>query len=70
VSKWFCNIPYRPPAAMPDSVAGLSRTDAFLLRCTLVASGTKRHFTATQQTVAFGGKADIAEPFGMSANDL
>jgi hypothetical protein len=32
---------------------------AKLLRCTLVANGTKRHFAATQQTVAFGGKADI-----------
>jgi hypothetical protein len=30
-----------------------------LLRCTLVANGTKRHFAATQQTVAIGGKADI-----------
>jgi hypothetical protein len=29
------------------------------LRCTLVANGTKRHFAALQQTVAFGGKADI-----------
>jgi hypothetical protein len=25
----------------------------------LVANGTKRHFAATQQTVAFGSKADI-----------
>jgi len=32
---------------------------ATLLRCTLVANGTKRHFAATQQTVAFGVKADI-----------
>jgi hypothetical protein len=25
----------------------------------MVVVGTKRHFAATQQTVAFGGKADI-----------
>jgi hypothetical protein len=31
----------------------------FLLRCTLVANGTKRHFAVAQQTVAFGGKADM-----------
>jgi hypothetical protein len=30
-----------------------------LLRCTLVANGTKRHFAAAQQMVAFGVKADI-----------
>ena len=30
-----------------------------MLRRTLVANGTKRHFAATQQTVAIGGKADI-----------
>jgi hypothetical protein len=30
-----------------------------LLRCTLVGIGTLRHFAATQQTVAFGGKADM-----------
>ena len=33
---------------------------AILLPRTLVAIGTKRHFAALQQTVAFGGKADIA----------
>jgi len=27
----------------------------------LAARATKRHFAATQQTVAFGGKADIAQ---------
>jgi hypothetical protein len=26
---------------------------------TLVGIGTKRHFAATQQSVAFGGKADM-----------
>jgi len=31
-----------------------------LLRCTLVANGTKRHFAASQQPVAIGGKADMA----------
>jgi hypothetical protein len=30
-----------------------------LLRRTVVANGTKRHFAAAQQTVAIGGKADI-----------
>jgi hypothetical protein len=30
-----------------------------LLQRNLVANGTKRHFAAAQQTVAFGGKADI-----------
>jgi len=30
---------------------------ACLLRCTLVANGTKRQISAPQQTVAFGGKA-------------
>jgi len=38
-----------------------------LLRCTLVANGTKRHFAAAQQTVAFGGKADIGQ--NADAND-
>jgi len=28
-----------------------------LLHRTLVANGTKRHFAAVQQTVAYGGKA-------------
>jgi hypothetical protein len=32
---------------------------AFLLHCTLVVNGTSRPFAATQQTVAFGGKAGI-----------
>jgi hypothetical protein len=32
-----------------------------LLHRTLVANGTKRHFAAPQQTVAFWGKADIAQ---------
>ena len=32
-----------------------------ILRRTLVEIGTKRHFAATQQTVAIGGKADIGE---------
>jgi hypothetical protein len=30
-----------------------------LLRCTLVAIGTKRHIAAPQQMVALGCKADI-----------
>src|SRR6516164_4313939 len=30
-----------------------------LLHRTLVANGTKRHIAAAQQSVAFGGKADI-----------
>jgi hypothetical protein len=41
----------------------------FLLRCTLVANGTKRHFFATQQTVAFGGKADMGQIAQSDAND-
>jgi len=32
-----------------------------LLRRTVVANGTKRHFVAAQQTVAIGGKADIGK---------
>jgi hypothetical protein len=32
-----------------------------LLHRTLVANGTKRHFAAAQQTVAFGLRADIGE---------
>ena len=32
----------------------------FLLRCTLVANGTKQTFAAAQQMVAFGVKADMA----------
>jgi len=33
---------------------------AHLLRCTLVANGTKRTFDAAQQMVAFEVKADMA----------
>jgi hypothetical protein len=32
----------------------------------LVANGTLRHFAAVQQTVAFGGKADISGRAGVS----
>jgi len=32
-----------------------------LLRRTLVGIGTKHHFAAIQQMVAFGGKADIGQ---------
>jgi hypothetical protein len=40
-----------------------------LLRRTLVANGTKRHFAATQHLVAFGGKADIADIAGHSPDE-
>jgi len=40
-----------------------------LLRRTVVANGTKRHFAAPQQTVAFGVIADIGSMPAMSAFD-
>jgi hypothetical protein len=39
-----------------------------LLQRDLVANGTKRHFVALQQTVAFGGKADIAVSVDSATN--
>ena len=39
-----------PPLNLPDLAAAQN-----------VAIGPKRHFAAAQQTVAFGGKADIGD---------
>jgi len=36
-----------------------NRIGRILLHCRLSAAGTKRHFAAAHQTVAFGGIADI-----------
>ena len=47
---------------MPPTLLALTDENiekgSILLRCTLVANGTKRHFAAAQQIVAIGGKAD------------
>jgi hypothetical protein len=57
-----------PPTLLVFADEG-DRIAAILLRCTSVANGTKRHFAATQQTVALGVKADIGSTPGMSAFD-
>ena len=42
---------------------------SILLQFTLIAIGTKRHFAVVQQTVAIGGKADMAGRDQSVAND-
>jgi hypothetical protein len=46
--------------APPQEIPKGRRKAAFLfVQLRMSANGTKRHFAAAQQTVAFGGKADI-----------
>jgi len=43
------------------SVEPMSRSNTIILLHLLIAAiGPSRHFAATQQSVAFGGKADVA----------
>ena len=46
-------------SVMVTSAGARSHRSLLLLHRTLVVNGTKRHFAATQQSVALGGKADI-----------